>query len=351
MREDIASGIFKEKVKDLVPGIALCIAVAIPCWFLGSAIPVVGGPVFGILLGMLLGFFMKSREATRGGTSFCSKTVLQAAVVFLGFGLDLALIARVGALSLPIIIVTISVALAVAYAMHRLLGIPKKTSALVGVGSAICGGSAIAAAAPAIQASDEDIARSISVIFLFNVIAALTFPTIGIILGLSDQGFALFAGTAINDTSSVTAAASSWDDIHGTGTTVLDQATIVKLTRTLAIIPITLILAYIYAKSDSDRSSNRVSLKKMFPIFIAFFVLASIITTICTGMFGVSPDAFSPFKVLSKFLIIIAMTAIGFNTDVVKLIKNGGKPLAMGFACWISIALASLGMQYLLGIW
>lgn len=126
MREDIASGAFKEKVRDLVPGIVLCIAIAIPCWFLGSAIPVVGGPVFGILLGMLLGFFMKSREATRGGTSFCSKTVLQAAVVFLGFGLDLALIARVGALALPIIIVTISVALAVAYAMHRLLGFPKR---------------------------------------------------------------------------------------------------------------------------------------------------------------------------------------------------------------------------------
>ncbi|MDD4119096.1 MAG: YeiH family protein [Candidatus Methanomethylophilaceae archaeon] len=328
----------------------MCIAIAIPCWFLGSAIPVVGGPVFGILLGMLLGSFMKSREATREGTAFCSKTVLQAAVVFLGFGLNLALIAEVGALSLPIIVVTISVALAVAYAMHRLLRVPKKTSALVGVGSAICGGSAIAAA-PVIRAGDEDIARSISVIFLFNVVAALTFPTIGTVLGLSDQGFALFAGTAINDTSSVTAAASSWDDIHGTGTTVLDQATIVKLTRTLAIIPITLILAYIYTKSDPDRSGGKVSLRKMFPIFIAFFVLASIITTICTGMFGVPTYAFSPFKVLSKFLIIIAMTTIGLNTDVVKLIRSGGGPLAMGFACWISIALASLGMQYLLGMW
>ncbi len=113
----------------------------------------------------------------------------------------------------------------------------------MGVGSSICGGSAIAATAPVIDADDEEIAQAISVIFLFNVIAALVFPTLGGMLGLSNEGFGLFAGTAVNNTSSVTAAAAAWDGMHP-GANTLDSATIVKLTRTLAIIPITLVLAF-----------------------------------------------------------------------------------------------------------
>ncbi len=119
------------------------------------------------------------------------------------------------------------------------MNVPGKIATLVGVGSSICGGSAIAATAPVIDADDREIAQAISVIFLFNVIAALVFPTLGGMLGLTNEGFGLFAGTAINDTSSVTAAASAWDSMHP-GANVLESATVVKLTRTLAIIPITL---------------------------------------------------------------------------------------------------------------
>lgn len=118
------------------------------------------------------------------------------------------------------------------------------------VGSSICGGSAIAATAPVIEADDEEIAQSISVIFLFNVIAALVFPALGMALGLSNQGFGLFAGTAVNDTSSVTAAAAAWDGMHP-GANTLDNATIVKLTRTLAIIPITL------AHGENEKSGRQ----------------------------------------------------------------------------------------------
>ncbi len=121
--------------------------------------------------------------------------------------------------------------------------VPSKIATLVGVGSSICGGSAIAATAPVIDADDEEIAQAISVIFLFNVIAALIFPTLGGMLGLTNEGFGLFAGTAVNDTSSVTAAASAWDSMHP-GANVLESAAVVKLTRTLAIIPITLVLAF-----------------------------------------------------------------------------------------------------------
>ena len=210
-----------------------------------------------------------------------------------------------------------------------------------------------------IEADDEEIAQSISVIFLFNVLAALIFPTLGGVIGLSDTGFGLFAGTAVNDTSSVTAAASTWDTLHNTGGAVLEYATIVKLTRTLAIIPITLVLA-LWRVRKAERSGQssgvKVSAKSVFPMFILYFVLASVITTIATsvltgGALEAANEVFSFLKTLSKFFIVMAMAAIGLNTDVVKLVKTGGKPILMGATCWVCIALVSLGMQHLLGIW
>ena len=187
------------------------------------------------------------------GINFTSKYILQIAVVLLGFGLNLNVILQTGIQSLPIIISTISVALIVAYILKKLLKMDEKSAILIGVGSSICGGSAIAATAPVINASDEEVAQSISVIFFFNVLAAIIFPFLGKLLGFSitDGGpFGLFAGTAINDTSSVTAAASTWDNMWGLGNQTLDRATTVKLTRTLAIIPITLALSIIMGKKS-----------------------------------------------------------------------------------------------------
>ena len=192
-------------------GILLCLLIAIPCWFLGRLVPVVGGPVFAILIGMVITIFIKDKPHTQTGINYTSKKILQFAVVLLGFGMNLTDILQKGQQSLPIIISTITTSLLIAFVLYKALKMPSKISTLIGVGSSICGGSAIAATAPVIGANDEEIAQSISVIFLFNVIAALIFPTLGGMLGLSNEGFGLFAGTAINDTSSVTAAAAAWD--------------------------------------------------------------------------------------------------------------------------------------------
>ena len=341
-----------ENVRKLGPGLLLCLVIAVPCWMLGKAFPVVGGPVFAILAGMVIALFYRERNSTKAGITYTSKKVLQYAVILLGFGMNLSEIAKVGMTSLPIILSTISTSLIVAYLLYRFMHMPANISTLVGVGSSICGGSAIAATAPVIGADDEEIAQSISVIFLFNVIAALTFPTLGGMLGLSNEGFGLFAGTAVNDTSSVTAAAAAWDGLHP-GANALDQATIVKLTRTLAIIPITLALALwrtAKAKRSGGEAGNSFSLKKVFPFFILFFVLASVITTVAVSA-GVASSVFQPFKELSKFFIIMAMAAIGLNTDLVKLVRTGGRPIFMGLCCWVAIAAVSLGMQHVLGIW
>ncbi len=336
-----------ETIKKKAPGVAVCLVIALAAWWLGQLLPVVGGPVFAILLGMVLTQLWRDKAAVQEGVNYTSKKILQYAVILLGFGMNLSTVLATGRQSLPVILSTITASLVIAYVMFRLMKMPSRISTLVGVGSCICGGSAIAATAPVIGADDEEIAQSISVIFLFNVIAALIFPTLGGVLGLSNEGFAIFAGTAVNDTSSVTAAATAWDGIHGSST--LDGATVVKLTRTLAIIPITLVLALYRARRERSAGPG-VSLKKVFPFFILFFVLASLITTVATGL-GAPADVFAPLKQLSKFFIVMAMAAIGLNTDIVKLVRTGGKPIVMGFFCWVGIAVVSLAVQHLLGIW
>lgn len=332
-------------LKKNAPGLALCLAVALPSWFLGSAAPVVGGPVFAILIGMVLTLILKEKEPFTAGINYTSKKILQAAVVFLGFGMNLTEILAKGKQSLPIIISTITTSLVIAFILYKALKLKTNNAVLVGVGSSICGGSAIAATAPVIGASDEEVAQSISVIFLFNVLAALIFPTLGAMLGLSNEGFGLFAGTAINDTSSVTAAAAAWDGIHGSNT--LEAAAIVKMTRTLAIIPITLVLAIWRGRKEKRSGGSIFSLKKSFPFFVLFFVLASVVTTV----FQLPAAVTAPLKELSKFLIVMAMAAIGLNTNIIKLIKTGGKPIFTGFCCWLGISLVSLGMQHVLNIW
>ncbi|MDK2807810.1 MAG: hypothetical protein PWP24_544 [Clostridiales bacterium] len=339
-----------------IKGIVLCTAIAAFAWLLAGKVPVlelVGAPIVAILTGMIIAARKKEFTGYKEGIAFTSKKILQYAVILLGFGLNLTTVGKVGVTSFPIIISTISTSLIVAFLMHKLLKVPTKISTLIGVGSSICGGSAIAATAPVIEADDEEIAQAISVIFFFNVIAALIFPALGASLGLSNEGFGLFAGTAINDTSSVTAAASTWDSLHSTNGSVLAYATIVKLTRTLAIIPITLVLSLLRVKADKRKSDFKFS--SVFPMFILYFVGASLITTLVTSFFTgealvISNQFFLWMKQLSKFFIVMAMGAIGLNTNLVSLIKKGGKPIIMGFCCWVSISAVSLLLQHLLGI-
>ena len=332
-------------IKKNGAGLLLCLIIAIPAWFAGQAVPVIGGPVFAILAGMIITLILTKKEPFTAGINYTSKKILQAAVVFLGFGMNLTEILAKGKQSLPIIVSTIATSLIIAFILYKALRLRTNNAILVGVGSSICGGSAIAATAPVIDASDEEVAQSISVIFLFNVAAALIFPALGAALGLSNEGFGLFAGTAINDTSSVTAAATAWDGIHGSNT--LKDAAIVKMTRTLAIIPITLALAIWRGRKEKNKAGSTFSLKRSFPFFVLFFILASVITTV----FGLPAEVTAPLKELSKFLIVMAMAAIGLNTNIVKLIKTGTKPIFTGFCCWLGISLVSLSMQHILGIW
>lgn len=335
---------------DNMAGILVCLVIALIAWLLGKVVPVVGSAVFAILIGMILALFWENKGQATTGIKFTSKTILQTAVVLLGFGLNLNVVLQTGKESLPIILTTIATALVVAYLLHKLMRVPGNIATLIGVGSSICGGSAIAATAPVIDADDEEVAQAISIIFFFNVLAAFIFPILGRLVGFdthSGASFGIFAGTAVNDTSSVTAVAATWDSMWHLGSQTLDKAVTVKLTRTLAIIPITLGLAYLKARRESQRGAGNFSLKRAFPMFIFYFLLASLITTVATDL-GVATETFMPLKELSKFMITMAMAAIGLNSNVVKLVKSSGKPLMLGGVCWLAITVVSLGMQQIL---
>ena len=344
-----------EFIRKNYTGILVCFGSAVPAWLLGKVFPIIGGPVLSILFGMLIALFWSDKGKAAAGIKWTSKIILQTAVVLLGFGLNLGVIFETGKQSLPIIVCTIGISLLLAWALHKALRVPSDTAILVGVGSSICGGSAIAATAPVIGADDNEVAQSISVIFFFNVLAAIFFPMLGSAIGFdtsAGDAFGIFAGTAINDTSSVTAAASTWDSMWNLGSETLHKAVTVKLTRTLAIIPITLMLAVARAKKSAKDSGKAegFSLKRAFPMFILYFVIASVITTVCIQA-GMDADVFAPLKDLSKFFIIMAMAAIGLNSNVVQLVKSGGRPLLLGGCCWIGITAVSLVMQHVMGIW
>ena len=337
------------EAKTLI-GILACFIIAIPAWLLGSKFPIIGGPVFGILFGIILALFKRPAILDKG-IKFTSKYILQYSIILLGFEMNLFNVIKVGGQSLLVMIFTLTSSFLTAYFVGKAMKIDGKTTTLIGVGTSICGGSAIAATAPVIQARDEDVAQAISTIFLFNIIAVFIFPPLGHLLGLSDTGFGMWAGTAINDTSSVVAAGASWSSAAGNNV-ALAFATIVKLTRTLMIVPITLVLAVYTAKKISKQKAvggedaNNFSFAKVFPWFVLGFVLTAILNT-----FLPIPAVVSETLVhIGKFMIIMAMTAIGLNTNLKKLLTNGLKPICLGLCCWFVVAVMSLVVQHFIGM-
>ena len=324
-------------VLNKLPGILLTALIAVPAWILGKFFPIVGSPVIGILFGMILAFW-KRPEFLNEGVQYTSKKLLQYSIILLGFSMNLFNVFKVGKQTLILMAFTLTAAFVTAYVVGKLLKVDGKTSTLIGVGSSICGGSAIAATAPVIDASDEEVAHSISTIFFFNVIAAFLFPFLGHAFGMSDQSFGLWAGTAVNDTSSVVAAGYSFSNAAG------NLAVIVKLTRTLMIVPVTLVLAIYTSKKAAGKQKGNFNLAKIFPWFVLGFLAASILNTFLN-----LPSGMSNFlSETGKFVIVMAMVAIGLNTNIVKLVKNGVRPILLGLICWVVLAITSLGVQHLI---
>lgn len=328
--------------EENIKGIFLSLTIAIAAAYLGRLVPVVGGAVFGIILGIIFGNVIGRPEGTAHGIKFTSKKVLQWSIIVLGGGLSLKQVLASGLSSLYVMCFTLTAAFAAAYLCGALLKVPIRMTGLIGMGTAICGGSAIAAIAPIIEAEDQEIAYAISTVFMFNVIAVLVFPLLGHMMGMTQAGFGLWAGTAINDTSSVVAAAYSYGNAAGA------EATIVKLTRTTMIVPISLIFAAIMAgvkKKQAAEKHVHYSFVKIFPWFILGFLATSMLNT----MGIITPLGADLFTEAGKFMIVMALSAIGLHTDIRKMATAGYRPLLLGLIVWVVVAVVSLVVQKMTG--
>ncbi|MDF2988902.1 MAG: hypothetical protein K0R50_4412 [Eubacterium sp.] len=324
-------------------GILFSLLLAVAATWLGILFPSIGAPVFGIALGIIISNFFGKPEWIRSGIEFTSKKILQYAIIFLGAGLSLNQVWKTGIESFYVMLITLTFAIVSAYILGRLFKIPYKLTTLIGVGTAICGGSAIAAVSPIIEADEKDVAYSISTIFLFNIIAVLVFPPLGHLLGFSDKAFGLWAGTAVNDTSSVVAAGYAFSSKAG------EYATIVKLTRTTMIIPISLIFAAItlFRKRNEAKSQGMVNYRffKIFPWFIIGFLTASLLNTLSV----INPSAASYLASIGKFMIVTALSAVGLSADFREMLKTGFKPLLLGLIVWLTVAVTSVVVQLITG--
>jgi uncharacterized integral membrane protein (TIGR00698 family) len=339
------------RARAIAPGLVLALAVAAVATIMGQYVPLIGSAVPGAVIGTVIAIVVKPGARFAPGVKWASTFLLQCSVVLLGAQLSIAEAARVGVASLPVMLGTLAICLAAAWLYGRLLGVPGDLRTLIGVGTGICGGSAIAAVSPVIEAASADVAYAISTIFLFNIAAVLAFPLLGHALGLSQQSFGLFAGTAVNDTSSVVATATTY------GAAATSHAVVVKLVRTLMIIPICLGLAALtsrkqqrpaIAAAPAAPAAARMSPRraaKLVPWFLIGFVLVAAVNS-C----GIIPAAaHSPLGHASVFLVSVALSAIGLSANVAALRKAGHRPLLLGALLWITVAAASLGLQALTG--
>lgn len=323
---------------DLLPGLLLALGLAAAAWGLGRLLPLVGGAVFGISLGMALATAWRVPPQFAKGIRFASRSLLQLAVILLGFEINLASVLEVGQMSLWLIAATITAALLAAWLAGRALRLGGKLTALIGAGTAICGASAVAAAAPAIEADERDVSYAVSTIFLFNIAAVFLFPPAGRLLGMDEASFGLWAGTAINDTSSVVAAAYAYGPQAG------QFATVVKLTRSLMILPLTLGLALGYARLR--RGQGAFSAARAFPWFVVGFLLASLVST-----FHLLPaPAAAALPQAGRFLIVAAMAAIGLSTNLQAFRQAGPRALLLGGAAWLAVIVSSLAVQFVFPI-
>jgi uncharacterized integral membrane protein (TIGR00698 family) len=325
-----------EKAAAVLPGLALAVAVAAAATVAGQHLPLVGSAVPGAVIGAVIALAVKPGARLSPGIKFASTFLLQCSVVLLGTQLSIAEAARVGVASLPVMLGTLAVCLSAAWLYGRLLGIPRDLRTLIGVGTGICGGSAIAAVSPVIEAASTDVAYAISTIFLFNIAAVLVFPLVGHAIGMSQQSFGLFAGTAVNDTSSVVATATTY------GSAAASHAICLGLAGLTARRDIRLGVS---ASAPASPRMSPLRVIRLVPWFLIGFVVAAGLNSA-----GVIPSAsHGSLQHLSVFFVAVALSAIGLSTNVPALRKAGPRPVLLGALLWITVAVTSLGLQALTG--
>lgn len=339
-----------EKVKSISAALALTALLAVVANAISGLIPyhLISASVFALLLGMLINPLLSKFGIFSVGLGFVSKKVLKLAIVLMGVTLSFQEILHVGKYSLIVMCFTLLTAFGGGYLVGKAFGMNWKLSGLISAGTGICGGSAIAAIAPTIEAEDRDVAYAISATFIFDVLMVILFPIMGRYFGMSDMGYGLWAGTAVNDTSSVVAAGYAFSEAAG------NFSVIVKLTRTLSIIPVVLIFSLINERLERKKAmaeqggvheKRAINWSKIFPWFILLFL--GMVAVRSTGI--ITDGAADGIAKVSKFLMVMALGAIGCRTNFKAVAQSGAKPMLHGFIISALVVVVSFLVQLLLG--
>lgn len=334
-------------IKNILPGLFLSLILAIIAKFIESILPfdVIGASIIAMFLGMLLNPVLSSQKPHLSpGIQFTSKRVLKFAIICLGASLNMMTILNVGKLSLLVMFFTLLTCFGGGYLIGKLLGLDWKLSSLISAGTGICGGSAIAAIAPVIEAEDSDIAYAISATFIFDILMILLFPIMGQAWNLSDMAYGLWTGTAVNDTSSVVAAGYAFSETAG------DFATMVKLTRTLVIIPTVMAFAWIHYRQvkhiQVETDQQHVTISNIFPWFIVGFLCLAGLNSL-----NIIPTNISnALKIASKFMMVMALAGIGLKTNLQTMKQSGVAPLFHGFIISTLVVIVSITVEYFMGL-
>lgn len=335
-----------KKHGTFILGITICFAVAGLSVLLEKLIPgeLLGASIIALFTGTIINSFFHPAWM-KPALKFVSKKILKIAIVLLGASLSVNTIVSVGKMTFFVMIFTFAMCFGGGYFIRKLFGLNWKLGNLISAGTGICGGSAIAAIAPVIDADDKDIAFAMSSTFIFDMVMIALYPIMGKALGMSDIAYGIWAGTSVNDTASVVASGYAFSEIAG------DFATMVKLTRTIAIIPTVLVFAFINTRikqKELKATSNgqKVNLVKIVPWFIGGFLLLAVLNSV-----GCIPGAASGIiKGASKFLMVTALAAIGLGTSITDFKKAGLKPMFYGITIDTLVTLTALVVVWGMGL-
>ncbi len=331
-----------------IPGLALVFIISLLASFMQSLFAVNGKAVvsavaIAIILGIAVRNLFQVPESCFPGCGYAVKNFLRVGIALMGAQLGLGQVLKTGASSVLIVAICVTLAILVALFISRRMGMSDRLGMLLGVGTSICGVSAIVATAPVVGAREEETTMAVATITIFGLLAVLSYPLLGLTLGLSDRFFGTWAGTAVNDTSQVVATGMIFSQKAG------EIATVVKLTRNLFIAPVILILGGIYLKrteTGSRQGGNCVKLQQAVPLFVIGFIAMAILNSI-----GVFPDGVRKgIQIISQALIVAALAGVGLQTNLAALKKIGLKPFYAGLCASILMATISFGLITILGI-
>lgn len=338
----IKKGFFLGKWGELIPGLAVAAMVALAALYLGKLTVLINDVIIAILIGAVIRNFIGIQEVFKPGLSFSLKKVLRLAIILLGMQISFQQVVNTGGSSLLIILFVVTVAIPLTYVIGKKLGLNKEISTLLGVGSAICGATAVLATGPAIKAKERDVALAVGTIFIFNTLALFLFPVIGKLMHLSNLTYGTWTGLAVQDVSSVVATGFAYGQEAG------EIATVVKLTRTVFIVPVVFLVGLIFTLKDrkENEADKKINYIKIFPWFVVGFLLMAMLNSM--GLFAESlRTAFNP---VTHFLILMVMAGVGTDLNFKEMKNVGLTFLYVGLSGMLTMSVLSFILVKLMGI-